>query len=117
MSEMGKEFAEAADLLAPDETKEVELQTIKKKVKIRQLTFGEIADIAKVAQNDLEQYVWVVYKGLVEPKLKVDQVKKMAPLVLVELAYHIQKYSGLDQDSIKKLENLLKTNISLQPSK
>lgn len=104
-----KEFAEAAELLASSEgEKTVEIQG--KKVKIKKITVGEIADIMKVAKdNELEQNIWLVYKGLVQPKLTVDQVRKMHHSILLQLAMEIQKFSELDRESISRLENLLKT--------
>ncbi len=111
MSVEVKEFAKAADLLAEASgEKEVTIQTLKKKIKIKKVTVGELADIMKVAKdNELEQYIWLVYKGLIEPKLKPDEVRKLNHKVLLEIALEIQKFSELDKDSIDKLANLLKT--------
>ena len=97
-----KELAEVADLLADAEAeKEIELKSLKKKVVIKKITVGEIADILKVAKNnEMDQYLWMVYKGLVKPKLNFEQVKKLKFETLVEIALAIQKFSGLDRESI-----------------
>jgi len=106
-----KDFAEAADLLASSSgEKEVLIQTLGKKVRIKKVTVGELADIMKVAKdNELEQYIWLVYKGLVQPKLKPDQIRKLNHKILLEIALEIQKFSELDKASIDKLANLLQT--------
>ena len=104
-----KDFAEVADLLAPSEG-EKEVLVEGKRVKIKKVNVGELADILKVSRdNELEQYIWLVFKAVVEPKLTVDQVRKMKHTVLLELALEIQKFSELDKESMGRLENLLKT--------
>ena len=104
-----KDFAEVADLLAPSEG-EKEVLVTGKKVKIKKINVGELADILKVSkENELEQYIWLVYKAVVSPKLNVDQVRKMKHTILLELALEIQKFSELDKESMGRLENLLKT--------
>jgi hypothetical protein len=115
-----QEYAEAADLLAPATgTKEVELKTIKgKKVVIQKIKVGDLSAIMKVAKdNEMDQYVWLVFKGLVRPAMSPDEIKKLGHTTLIELAYLIQDYSGLDKDSINNLENLLKTGSSEPASK
>lgn len=105
-----KELAEAADLLAPARG-EKEVVIGDKKVRIKKITVGELADILKVARdNELEQYIWLVFKGLVAPKLTVEQVRAMQHTTLLQLALEIQKYSQLDRESVERLENLLKTS-------
>ena len=108
MSEIeSKDFAEVADLLAPAEgTKEITM--LGKKLQIKKITIGEIADIMKVAKdNELEQYIWMVYKGVVKPHLNVEQVRKMRHTEILSLAFEISKFSELDKESVRKLENLL----------
>jgi len=104
-----KDLADVGDLIGDAEAKkEIELKSLKKKVVIKKITVGEIADILKVAkENEMQQYLWMVYKGLVKPKLTFDQVKKLKFETLVEIALAIQKFSGLDRESISRLENLL----------
>lgn len=104
-----KDFAEVADLLAPSEG-EKEILVEGKKVKIKKINVGELADILKVSRdNELEQYIWLVYKAVVSPKLNVDQVRKMKHTILLEIALEVQKFSELDKESMGRLENLLKT--------
>jgi hypothetical protein len=109
VSETNKDFAEAADLLAPSEgTKDIVL-TGNKKVQIRKITVGELSDILKVARdNELEQFMWLAFKGLVAPKMTFDQIKRMKHDILLELVAEIQKHSDLDKESMGRLENLLK---------
>jgi len=104
-----KDFAEVADLLAPAEG-EKEILIGGKKVKIKKVNVGELADILKVSRdNELEQYIWLVYKAVVTPKMSVDQVRKLKHSVLLEIALEVQKFSELDKESMGRLENLLKT--------
>lgn len=104
-----KDFAEVADLLALS-SGEKEILILGKKVKIKKITVGELADILKVAkENELEQYIWLVYKGVIQPKLTIEQVRNLRHTTLLELALEIQKFSELDRESMNKLENLLKT--------
>lgn len=104
-----KDFAEVADLLAPAEgTKDIKI--LGKTVKIKKINVGELSDIMKIAKdNELDQYILLVYKGVEKPHFGLDQVKKMPHTVLLELALEIQKFSELDKESMGKLENLLKT--------
>jgi hypothetical protein len=105
----GKEFAEAAELLSAAEGEKI-ITVEGKKVKIKKITVGELADILKVAKDsELEQYIWLVYKCLVEPKLTVDQVRRLKHTTLLLLAWEIQKFSELDRESIQRLENFFKT--------
>jgi len=103
------EFAEVADLIGPSKgEKEVVIKTLGKKVKIRKVTVGELSQIYKVSkENELEQYIWLVYKGLVSPKMNVEQIRQLNHMLLLEIANEISKFSGLDRKSMKKLENLL----------
>ena len=102
-----KEFAEVADLVAPAlGTKVIVING--KKVEIKKITVGEIADILKVSKDsELDQYIWMIYKGVVKPKLTVDQIRNMKHTEVLMLALEIGKFSGLDKDSMMKLENLL----------
>ena len=105
------EFAEVADLLAEAKgEKDVFISSLGKKVRIKKVNVGELADILKVSKdNELEQYIWLVFKGLVKPQLKVPEVRALKHTVLLEIALEIQKFSELDKESIERLENLLKT--------
>jgi len=114
------DYAEAAELLGDSEgAKEVSLVSLKgKKIQIKKITVGEIADILKVSKDsELEQWIYLVFKGLIKPKMGLQEVRKLPLNVLTELALEIQKYSGLDKESMGVLENLLKTKSSPQSSK
>jgi len=112
------ECAKVADLLEPSKgEKEVFIKSIKKKVKIRKVNVGELTQIHKVSKdNELEQYIWLVYKGLVTPKMNVEQLRQLNHMILLEIASEISKFSGLDRQSMEKLENLLGTKSSTQSS-
>jgi len=120
MSEENKDFAEAAELLSGSEgSTQVEIKSLKgKKVEIKKINVGEISAILKISKDsDLEQWIGLVFKGLVRPKLNYDEVKKLPLDVLSEIAFEIQKFSGLDKESMGRLENLLKTKSSPQSSR
>jgi len=105
-----KEFAQVADLLAPAEGEKEIVLTSGKKVRIKKVNVGELANILKVARdNELDQYIWLVFKALVKPQVTIEQVRGMKHSILLELALEIQKFSELDKDSMGKLENLLQT--------
>lgn len=105
------DWAKAADLLAPSKgEKEVFLKTLKKKVVIQKVNVGDLAIIMKNAkENDIEQYIWLVFKGLKKPKLNFDECKKLPLKVIVELSAAIAKFSELDKDSVEGVRNLLET--------
>lgn len=114
------EYAQAADLLSDAQgEKEVQVVSLQgKTVRIKKITVGEIADILKVTkESELEQWIFLVFKGLVTPKLSLQDIRRLPFGVLAELALEIQKYSGLDKDSMGRLENLLKTKSSTPSSK
>lgn len=105
----GSEFANAADLLAPAEGQtEVYLKTLKKKVTIKKINIGELAAIYKMAKEDeVTQYILLAFKGLVKPKLTMDQARKLPLKVTMELASEIGKFSELDKESMDEVRNLL----------
>jgi hypothetical protein len=109
MADEIKEFAEASDLLADSEgTKDI---TVKgKKLQIRKITIGELSDILKVTKDsELDQYIWLVTKCLTQPKIDINQARRMNHALLFQLALEIQKFSGLDKKAMEKLQNLLTT--------
>lgn len=105
------EFASAADMIAPAEGEsEVYLKTLKKKVLIQKINIGELSAILKAAgDEELLQLVYLVFKGLIRPKLNLDETKKLPVKVIAELAAEITKFSELDKESIEKNRNLLTT--------
>lgn len=102
-------FAKAADLLAPAEgEQEIMLKTLKKKVRIRRVNIGDVSAIQKASkESDIDQYIYLVFKGMVIPKLTLDECRKLPLKVIMECAVQIAKYSELDQDSLDKVRNLL----------
>jgi hypothetical protein len=120
MSVENKDFVEAAELLSNSEgTKAVEIKSLNgKKIEIKKINVGEIAAILKVSKDsDLEQWMFLVFKGLIRPKMGLEDIKRLPIDVLSEIAFEIQKYSGLDKESMGRLENLLRTKSSPQSSK
>lgn len=105
------EFAKAADLLAPAQgQKEVFLKTLSKKVMIKKINIGELADIVKTAKDDdIKQFIFLAFKGLVRPRLNIEQTRKLPMKVIMELAAEIAKFSELDKDSVDEIRNLLGT--------
>jgi hypothetical protein len=44
---------------------------------------------------------------MLEPKMTLEDVKKLPHDVLLEIGTHIAKFSGLDKESVDKMQNLL----------
>ena len=109
MTDEQKGMASAAELLALGQgEKEVSLKTCQLKVKIKKATVGELSDILNAAKdNSMEQFTWLVFRCMVEPKMTVADVKKLPHDVLLELGGEISRYSGLDKASMDKMQNLL----------
>lgn len=109
MTQKDTEFAQAADLLAPASgTKEIFLKTLNKKVTIQKVNIGDLADILKAAKdNDILQFVYLCFKGLKNPKLTLDQCRKLPMKVTMELSAEIARFSELDRDSMDEIRNLL----------
>lgn len=105
------EFAKAADMLAEAKgTKEVFLRTLNKKVVIRKINIGDVASVMKIAKDsDMEQFIYLCFKGLKKPKLTIKQARALPVKVIVELSAEIAKFSELDKESIDKVRNLLAT--------
>lgn len=109
--ETKEEFAEASDFLTGSTgEKEVLIKSLNKKVKIRKLSIGDVANITKASpDSEIEQYIWVAYKGLISPKMTFDQLKSLGMIYLLEIAGSIVEYSGLDKESLARVTNLPKT--------
>lgn len=105
------EFAKAADLLAPAKgSREVFLKTLKKKVTIKKISIGDLADILKAAAgNDILQFVYLCFKGTQNPKLTLQQCRDLPLKVTMELSAEIAKFSELDRKSMESVRNLLGT--------
>jgi len=106
------EYATLSDLAAISQGElDIELKSLPgKKVRIKKITIGEIADIMKVAkESTLDQAIWMTFRGLINPKLSVEEIRKWPASVLVEISIEIGKFSGLDKESMEKTTNLFTT--------
>ena len=109
------ELATVADLLSGGNAEiEISLKTMPgKSVKIKKATVGEISDIMKVSgDNVLEQFIWLAVRCLISPKLNEGEIRKLSHNVLLEIGTNIAKFSGLDKQSVEKMQNLLQTELS-----
>lgn len=104
-----KGFASAADLLALSEgTKKIQLKTCNLNVEIKKVQVGELSQIIQaVGDNAIEQFVWLSFRCLVNPKMSVEDLKKLPHGVLIEIGTEIAKFSGLDKQSVERMRNLL----------
>jgi hypothetical protein len=102
-------MASAAELLALGQgEKVIQLKTCELKVKIKKATVGEISLVMNAAKdNAIEQFSWLVFRCMVEPKISKTDVDKLPHDVLLEIGGEIAKYSGLDKASVDKMQNLL----------
>jgi hypothetical protein len=102
-------MASAAELLALGQgEKVVQLKTCGLKVKIKKATVGELSDIMNAAKdNAMEQFTWLVFRCMIDPKLSIADVKKLPHDVLLEVGGEVAKYSGLDKASVDRMQNLL----------
>jgi hypothetical protein len=102
-------MASAAQLLALGSGEKVlELKTCKLKVKIKKATVGELSDIMNAAKdNAMEQFCWLVFRCMIDPKMSMIDIKKMPHDVLLEIGGEVAKYSGLDKASVDRMQNLL----------
>lgn len=102
-------IASAAELLALGQgEKEIELKTCGLRVRIKKATVGELSDIMNVAKDQpIEQFCWLVFKCMVEPKMSINDIKKLPHDVLFEIGGEIAKFSGLDKASVERIQNLL----------
>lgn len=107
--EKEKGFASATDLLSLAEgVKEISLKTCGYKVKIKKATVGELSDIMNaVGDNAIEQFIWLIFKCMVQPKMAIQDIRKLPHDVLIEIGSEIAKFSGLDKDSVERIRNLL----------
>lgn len=118
LSNKNKGIATAADLLALGQgTKVVKLETCGWEVKIKKAKVGELSDILHaVGDSAMDQFVFLTFRCLVEPQMKIDEIKELPAPVLVEIGTHIAKFSGLDKSSVEKMRNLLEVESTGQSS-
>jgi len=104
-----EEFATASELLAGSRaTKVIDLKLKGKKIKIKKVLIGDLAAIMQMARNnEIKQTILLVFKGLVEPKLKLSEVESLEFPLLLEIGAEIRRFSGLDEESVRKISNLL----------
>jgi hypothetical protein len=102
-------FASAGELLALGQgEKEIRLKTCGLKIKIKKATVGELSDIMNAAKdNAMEQFIWLCFRCLVQPKMTIADIKKLPHDVLLEIGGEVAKYSGLDKASMDRMQNLL----------
>jgi len=104
-----EEFASVADLLSSGE-KTVFIKSLKKNIKIKKLPIGIVADIVKLSKgDDVESGIQMTFCGLVHPKLSLEEVRKMDPIVFMEIAKAVTKFSGLDKTSMEQAGFLKET--------
>lgn len=110
MSEIkSKGIATAADLLSLSKgEKTISLKTCGWQIKIKKASVGELSDIMNaVGDNPIDQFVWLTFKCLVDPKMSVQDLKKLPHNVIIEMGSEIARYSGLDRKSVERMRNLL----------
>ena len=105
------------DLLVGKKDEFYVLKSIKgKKIKVRDITAGDLADISKVAKGDnMEVAIGIVFKGMVEPKLEYGQVRKLDSIVLLEISQKVSEHSGLTEEKVNEARNLF-TPTQVMPS-
>lgn len=97
----GTNFIDAVKLVSSPKTKVVDIPE-KGQVKVRALTFGEIIDIRGATKGDTDsQTVGMIMRGLLEPKLTIEQVKKLSPNEIAIIADAIAELS-LSKDAIER---------------
>jgi hypothetical protein len=112
------DLATLGDLIGQSsEELEIQLKSINKKVKIKRASVGDLADILKVSKDqDLEMALWLIFKCMTVPKLDMVKVRQLQPIVALEIAREISKFSGVDQATTSKMADFLETNSALQSS-
>ena len=79
-------------------------------VTIKRINIGELSDIVKASKdNEIKQYVFLAFKGLVVPKLTITQAAELPMKVVMEVSAAISKFSELDKSSVNDVKNLLET--------
>jgi len=101
-----EEVAQVADLIDTEGEKWVPLST-GKKVKIRKILLDQLGKMTKKAGDDpFENLKLMIFHGLVEPKLSIEQINRMKPMLANEIGMAIAEYSGMTRESIKRIRNL-----------
>jgi len=87
--------------------KRVYIPSLKKEVIIKKLSIGEIADIYKGTKDDFERVLFMLWKGLVEPKPKsFSEVRQLDSAIATEIVSEIGKLSGTMEETRRDIQNL-----------
>ena len=106
------DLATLGDLIGQsNEELEVKIKSLKKTVKIKRASVGDLADILKVSKDqDLEVALWLIFKCMTVPKLDMTKVRQLQPVVALEIAREISKFSGVEETSSTKMPDFLQAN-------
>jgi len=111
LSSLGElEEATWEDLLASEETEDivVTIKDKKKKITVRRLKTGEIADIFKAVKTPEERMLFVVYKGIVSPKPKsLTEIREMKFETFQQIFTKIVELSGLTEEAQREVKDFL----------
>lgn len=107
--------AELGDLVDSGGEKEVYIESIGKTVTIKKILLGDMGRIVKKAGEDpFENLKFMLFVGLVKPRLSLQQIEKMKAGVANEIGTAIADYSGLTKEAIERARNLSKVTMDTQ---
>jgi MoaA/NifB/PqqE/SkfB family radical SAM enzyme len=76
-------------------------------IHIKKLTAGDFSNIMKAAKGDDQEAGFMIATfGILEPKMTILQVKDLPMDISAEIIIEIQKFSGMDKDSVERIRNL-----------
>ena len=78
-----------------------------KSVKIRRITVGDLSLAYRISKTDFDKIIAIVQKGLVEPKITLEQAKQLNPKLLAEISDAIIEFSGYGKEEEIEAKNLL----------
>ena len=98
-------------LFGSQDAVEVELETLGGKiVKVKPLTLSDLSAIRKYSKGDDVEFVkGMIFRGLVEPKLTIEEVGNLRLDIVNELSSHIARVSGLTKGSMEEIKNFSDT--------
>jgi hypothetical protein len=118
-SEMAEQEAKAKiasleDVLGGSVTEKAYIKSLGKSVIIKRLQWKDYIAIERYGKNkaDSEKLVALVFRGLVEPKVTLEQIGEMFPDVIAEIADAIMKISTPKEEEIRPLSRSPKDTIS-----
>ena len=101
------------DLLGRVTEKDVLIRSLGKKVRIKPIKSGDLADISKVAKGDsIELAIGIAFRGLVSPKMEYGQVRKLDPIAMLEIANAVSEHSGLNKEAVDRAKNLFTQEVA-----